>query len=211
MRKRRIVGSSVLLALAAWAALGATALAAPAAPPGNNGTVKIHGEPLNTSPANEPHVPCTFALTFWGYDRGDLWASYDIVLHPPTSNGSVASGNVFIGEDNAGGGTDLDAEEVIDLAAALFASGVEPHPIQGWHLKLIVNAQGSIGADVKHKVFWVTCPYPPNGIAATRTSTEIPAAAGGQSGIPLGALVLVVGVAGVGASMVLRRRLARAS
>ena len=32
----------------------------------------------------------------------------------------------------------------------------EPHPIQGYHVKLTVNAPGSIGADTKYKVFWVT-------------------------------------------------------
>jgi hypothetical protein len=30
------------------------------------------------------------------------------------------------------------------------------HPNQGFHVKLTINAEGSQGADVKHKVFWVT-------------------------------------------------------
>ena len=38
----------------------------------------------------------------------------------------------------------------------------EPHPQQGWHVKLTVNNDGSQGSDVKHKVFWVTgCEIPP--------------------------------------------------
>ena len=67
---------------------------------------------------------------------------------------------MFIGEDdNSGGGSEagLDASRtyVLDL------SGIEPHPQQGVHVKLTVNAEGSRGADVKHKVFWVTdCGYP---------------------------------------------------
>ena len=33
-------------------------------------------------------------------------------------------------------------------------SGIEPKP-QGFHVKLTINAEGSQGADKKHKVFWV--------------------------------------------------------
>jgi hypothetical protein len=39
---------------------------------------------------------------------------------------------------------------------------MEPQPQQGFHVKLTINAEGSQGADVKHKVFWVTgCDVPP--------------------------------------------------
>ena len=31
----------------------------------------------------------------------------------------------------------------------------EPHPQQGYHVKLTIHTPGSIGADTKHKVFWV--------------------------------------------------------
>ncbi len=43
----------------------------------------------------------------------------------------------------------------VDLSSLISDSGVDPHPIQGYHVKLTVNAEGSQGADVKHKVFWV--------------------------------------------------------
>ena len=76
---------------------------------------------------------------------------------------------VFIGEDPAGGGTDLDASETYDLTAAL--AGFEPHPIQGFHVKLTVNAEGSQGADVKHKVFWVTCEKPPPTTSTSSTTS----------------------------------------
>jgi hypothetical protein len=62
---------------------------------------------------------------------------------------------VFIGEDdNSGGGSEagLDASETYTLDL----TGIEPHPMQGVHVKLTINAEGSQGADVKHKVFWVT-------------------------------------------------------
>ncbi len=62
---------------------------------------------------------------------------------------------VFIGEDdNCGGGSEagLDASETYTLDF----TGITPHPSQGFHVKLTINAEGSQGADVKHKVFWVT-------------------------------------------------------
>ena len=39
---------------------------------------------------------------------------------------------------------------------ALDVSGLTEHPDQGYHIKLTIHAEGSKGADVKHKVFWVT-------------------------------------------------------
>src|SRR5918996_1379399 len=39
---------------------------------------------------------------------------------------------------------------------------IEAHPMQGHHVRLTINAEGSQGADVKHKVFWVEeCVTPP--------------------------------------------------
>jgi hypothetical protein len=78
---------------------------------------------------------------------------------------------VFIGEDdNSGGGSEagLDASETYTLDF----TGFEPHPQQGFHVKLTINADGSQGADVKHKVFWVTgCVVPPTTTTTTTTTT----------------------------------------
>jgi hypothetical protein len=127
-------------------------------PPGNNGTVKVDGREFDTHPDNEPHPGCDFQIDFYGYDEGDLTADIFFTLQAPSGSGPLASRtDIFIGEDPAGGGTDLDAEEYFDLSAALAASGASQHPIQGYHIKLTVHAEGSIGADVKHKVFWVKC------------------------------------------------------
>jgi hypothetical protein len=74
---------------------------------------------------------------------------------------------VFIGEDdNSGGGSEagLDASETYTLDL----SGIEPHANQGVHVKLTIHAEGSQGADVKHKVFWVT------GCAPSPTTTTKP-------------------------------------
>ena len=79
---------------------------------------------------------------------------------------------VFIGEDdNSGGGSEagLDASATYDLSGVL--AGFEPHPQQGWHVKLTINAEGSQGADVKHKMYWVSgCQTPPT----TSTSRRRP-------------------------------------
>jgi hypothetical protein len=126
-------------------------------PPGNNGTVKVDALPWDDHPDNEPHVGCVFEIDLYNYEQGDLWATYAFELWSPTGSGSLHDGEVFVGEDANGGGTDLDASTgPIDLSASLAASGAAPHPNQGFHVKLTVHADGSIGADVKHKVFWVT-------------------------------------------------------
>lgn len=72
-----------------------------------------------------------------------------------------------------GGGTDLDASLTIYLEDEVAASREEPHPNQGFHVKLTVEAEGSIGADTKQKVFWVTC-SPPLGTTVTPPPTTVP-------------------------------------
>jgi hypothetical protein len=126
-------------------------------PPGNNGTVKIDGVAFDDAPDNEPHVGCTFQVDFYGFDQGtDLNAHVTFEAHPPTGPVQVLlEDDVFIGEDdNSGGGSQagLDASQTYQLDL----TGIASHPIQGTHIKLTVNAEGSQGADVKHKVFWVT-------------------------------------------------------
>ena len=122
-------------------------------PPGNNGTVKIDGRPFDRAPDNEPHVGCVFQVDFYGFDQGDYNAAVTFTVKPPTGSRAVLlQDTVFIGEDAAGGGTDVDAQRSYDLSTAL--AGYTPHR-QGYHVKLTVNAPGSLGADTKHKVFWV--------------------------------------------------------
>jgi hypothetical protein len=148
-------------------------------PPGNNGTVKVDDIPFDDHPNNEPHVGCVFEIDFYNYDEGDLSATYEFELWAPTGSGSLADGELFIGEDPNGGGTDLDASTgPIDLSTALATSGGEPHPIQGYHVRLTVHAEGSIGADVKHKMFWVTgCE-----LGTQTTTTSAPPIVGGGGG-----------------------------
>jgi hypothetical protein len=155
-RKRsKLLGPVLAVCVAALlASLSGIASAAPN-PPGNNGTVKIDDVPFDDHPNNQPHVGCTFQVDFYGYDEGDLDATVTFESHPPTGPVRVLlTDTVFIGEDdNSGGGSEagLDASETYTLDF----TGIEPHPNQGFHVKLTVNAEGSKAADVKHKVFWV--------------------------------------------------------
>lgn len=127
---------------------------AQADPPGNNGTVKIDGWEFDTHPDNQPHVGCSFQVDFYGFDEGDLDASVTFEAVAPTLGGELLTDEIGIGEDAAGGGTDLDGEGTYDLTEALAA--IEPHPVQGWHVRLTVHAEGSQGADTKFKEFWVS-------------------------------------------------------
>lgn len=132
--------------------VGATA----GSPAGNNGTVKINNELApDEIPNNHPHVGCTFTVEFYNYEKGDYNAEVHFALQSPTVDGrtlTVKSGNLkpFIGADAAGGGTDLDASERYTLG---FTG--DPHPQQGYHVKVTVNAPKSNGSDRKQKVFWV--------------------------------------------------------
>ncbi|MEV4261248.1 hypothetical protein [Kribbella sp. NPDC049584] len=156
-----LLGATALL-VAPSANADQTAVAGSHNPPGNNGTVKIEGADIQSGPPdNNPHQGCTFSVEFYNYDKGDYNATVTFEDQAPTKDGGlqVVSGNLhpFIGEDAAGGGTDLDAREVYTLK---FTG--QPQPQQGYHVKLTVNAPGSIGNDVKHKVFWVQgCDAPP--------------------------------------------------
>jgi hypothetical protein len=221
-RLARRTGGAV--ALAGCMALAGLATPAFAVPPGNNGTIKIDNVAFDDLPNNEPHVGCTFQVDFYGYDEGDLDADVTFTSHPPTGDGDVLlTDTVDIGEDdNSGGGSEagLDAS----VTYTLDFTGIEPHPKQGFHVKLTINAEGSQGADVKHKVFWVEgCPPKPTP-TPTKTPTEtakpsdekpepvptaVPAgadASGGGSGAGLLGLVLTAGGTVAGTAVILRRR-----
>lgn len=152
--------ASIAVALLATAFALGTSGSALADPPGDNGTIKLDRLPFDTTPGNEPHVGCPFEVDFYGFDLGDLNATVTFTGHPPTGPRVVLlTDTVFIGEDAAGGGTDLDAERMYDLTGLLEQLG-DGHAQQGYHVKLTVHAEGSQGADTKYKVFWVTdCNY----------------------------------------------------
>jgi hypothetical protein len=169
-RRSKLVGIAIVVALTAMMTFLSGLASAGPNPPGNNGTVKLDDVPLDDHPNNQPHVGCVFQVDFYGYDEGDLDATVTFQAHPPTQrNGEdqvLVTDTVVIGQDdNAGGGSQagLDASQTYTLDLA----GITPHPVQGVHVKLTIHAEGSQGADVKHKVLWVTgC-----GPAPTTTTT----------------------------------------
>lgn len=154
-RTRGLVGLVAGAAALTGIAVAGPASAAPRDPAGANGTITVDGAPFDTSPDNEPHVACAFQIDFAGFDEGDHVAEVDISVQPPTGRrASIVTDTVFVGEDPAGGANDLDAERTYDLARALTA--YEPHPEQGHHVKVTVEAPGRAGKiATKHKVFWV--------------------------------------------------------
>jgi hypothetical protein len=230
MRVARYVRRTGLaVALAGGVALAGLATPAFADPPGNNGTIKIDREAFDSHPDNQPHVGCVFQVDFYGYDEGDLFADVTFESHPPTGPvRELLTDTVFIGEDdNSGGGSQagLDASETYTLDF----TGIEPHPKQGFHVKLTIHAEGSKGADTKHKVFWVEdCPPQPSP-SPTKTPddeesekpddeetekpdavpTAVPAGSngsGGGSGAGILGLALTGGGAVAGTALLVRRR-----
>src|SRR5438552_4906546 len=109
MRKTRFLAFPLVLALAALGIVavrgGSSSLAAD--PPGNNGTVKVDDQPLDSIPNNVPHVGCTFRVDFYGYDQGNFTGQAAFFAQPPTGRGFLNGGSTFIGGDPAGGGTDF--------------------------------------------------------------------------------------------------------
>jgi len=179
LTRQKAVRSAGLSALCAGVMVsgGALVLATGATaqdPQGNNGTVKIDGQPIDDIPNNDPHVGCRFRVDFYNYDKDVGNAEVTFEMKAPTKDVDLSvDGDTSpdIGEDGAGGGNDLDAA----VPYTLTFDG-DPHPQQGFHVKLIVNAPGSIGNDVKHKVFWVEdCETPPTETPPTETPpTETP-------------------------------------
>lgn len=150
-RNTRWITTSIvtIMASAVWLVGGVSS----ADPPGNNGTVKVSGGDLDGI-GNEPHVGCSFTIDFYGYDQGDFYGDITIEGQEPTGGGLLWIDRAFIGGDAAGGGTDLDASAPVDLTGAFTGSS---NGTQGFHVQLTVHADGSQGADTKHKTFWVDC------------------------------------------------------
>lgn len=188
-------------------------------PSGNNGFIKVNEEQVPDSiPNNDPHVGCTLKVEFYNYDLNPSYrARVEFALQNPTANGRTmtVNGNLnpSIGGDSAGGGNDLDAVETYRLN---FTGA--PHTQQGYHVKLTIHADGSRGADVKHKVFWVQpceTPTQPGQVLSTSTTTPnrvlpttLPST--GISGILGSLMTLIASVATYLAVLYVQRLRARA-
>ena len=183
MKRQLLCGAALSLAIVAGASAPTYATSSHN-PAGNNGFIKISNEVVADSiPQNHPHVSCSFSVEFYNYDKNNSKANVTFALQAPTNKAdnklTVTSGNLtpVIGGDVASGGTDLDAREQYTLT---FAG--TPQQNQGYHVKVTVNAPGSKGSDVKHKVFWVQpcatttpdTPTTPVTPATTTTSSNTP-------------------------------------
>jgi hypothetical protein len=130
--------------------------------PGNNGTVKIadYTDLDEQRPENDPHVPCTFAVEWFNFDSGwgPLTAQVEMRLHAPTDESAgvamTVEGNqapTFTGNGGQPGAG--DGRDHIEWYTLSFTG--EPHPEQGYHVKVVVDTPHSKGSTRKSKVFWV--------------------------------------------------------
>jgi hypothetical protein len=131
------------------------AFATPVAAQGNAGTIKVDGVDFDTTPGNEPHVDCVFDVDFYGFPVDAAAEVLFEAIAPTTPTGTVfTQAGLDIGDDAAGGGTDLDGSFTFDLSDEL--SGFAPHPEQGYHVKLTVTTTvPDQPSDVKTKVYWI--------------------------------------------------------
>lgn len=151
-------------------------------PPGNNGTIKIDGLEWDEHPDNEPHPGCLFEVDFYNHGP-DREATLSFTAQAPTGSGEQILGEPLrldLEGDGAGGGTDHDGAIRVDLTSDL--SRFEPHPKQGYHVKLTVTVddEDDQGAQVKHKVFWVG---PCEGVGGIDTGGGVDTDGGTVSGI----------------------------
>jgi hypothetical protein len=146
--------AAVGTAAVAMIATASPALAKSDAPAGNNGTIKIDDVAMDEGNENNPHPGCTFVVDFFGYDVGTRLATLDFVGQAPTGGGALLHDSFTFDVASRESGNQLDASRTVDLSDAL--ADIEPHPKQGWHVKLTVHVDGAQGSDVKHKVFWVS-------------------------------------------------------
>lgn len=172
------------LAVAAFAALGLTITAVgPAglaaakgsnAPPGNNGTVKIDGIPIDPGHDNDPHLDCNgLSVEFFGYDGGQQSATITLIPWAPTRGGRPYQASTGWNVGTRTSGSQFDTSVPItwsDLVANGTFTGVSPQAQQGYHLKLEVEVTGSQGSDDKYKVFWIG-PCSSGGGQARQTSS----------------------------------------
>jgi hypothetical protein len=148
-------------------------------PPGNNGTVFIHDVAGDHSPHNVPHVPCTFYADFFGFDL-DQEVTVSFAGQAPTGMGTPLLGSwtgTVSDDDASGAGQDFDLELPFSADTLGVTILGDPHPRQGYHVKMTVQTNEPGGK--KSKVFWISpcaaVPIPTVGgedVAAGGTSTE---------------------------------------
>ncbi len=122
--------------------------------PGNNGTIKVDGEPIDGSHGNEPHVGCTFNINFFNFDEAPKTSTVVFEGHAPSGGGVLLVDAVTFSGSETTAAYSLSEFDQSALAAAT------PHPQQGYHVKVTSSTDYSNGNDTKSKVFWIDCPTP---------------------------------------------------
>ena len=148
--RRAALGVGIVVALSALLIVAPAA----AAPPGNNGTVKIHEGATEMEPIirNDPHV-CTFHLHFFFADPAQQGTWRILDWSPGGDREVVLSGAYDTNEDG------------IDRAPDTGAFG-----LPNGHYRL--EWQGRNAHNVKHKMFWVECAAPTSSPTASVEPTE---------------------------------------
>jgi hypothetical protein len=128
-------------------------------PTGNNGTVFVHDVAGDETPHDVPHVSCDFWVDLFGFDAGQE-VTLRFAGQAPTGKG-VELGGTWTGtagdDDASGAGNDFDLEVPFSADDLGVTALGEPHPQQGYHVKLTVDT-GEPGGH-KYKVFWIEpCP-----------------------------------------------------
>jgi hypothetical protein len=113
--------------------------------------VEVDGTNYFEIPDNSTHIGCVFQIDFYNFPQGNLTASVTFDGQPPTGGGTLASDDVPIGADGQGGDDDLDGSVTFDLADAL--ADITPDPVQGHHVQLAIQVEGSI--DAEGKDLWI--------------------------------------------------------
>lgn len=184
LHRRRIAAATTLLASGAVLLLQATfATANAAAPPGNNGTVKIVDTAIDDlndeNSANHPHVACDFSIRWYGFDEGTRTTTVSFEAQMPSGTSAVTAltGRSSFTFSSDGGGDSLNWSEPYELDT----TGLTLQPQQGYHIKVTVTTDGSQGNDTKSKVFWVApCESP----SPSPTPSESPSASPSESPTP---------------------------
>jgi hypothetical protein len=150
--RARLVSAAALAAAAVVVPMLAVTGPASAAP-GNDGTIKVAEVNDVGTESNDPHVACTFALEWYGFDaKAVSTVSFESIAPTKDAEHTVVSGatKVTLEDDAAKGGTDLDGREIYTLS---FKG--EPQNNQGYHVSVTTSTTGSQGNDTKSKTFWV--------------------------------------------------------
>jgi LPXTG-motif cell wall-anchored protein len=171
------------------ATMGGASVAWAADPGGNNGTVKIQTADVddvdNPDPANDPHVPCTFQVAFFGFDT-DQTATITFTIQPPSGSGGdvLLTETKTVSDDPAGGSGDVDAVFTYD-GSTFGLDKFTAQPNQGYHVKLTIESAG-VPSGVKHKVFWLQCAAPTTPAPSVTPTEPVPTttAPGGGGGNP---------------------------